>query len=80
MVAPLESQRTNGWLPHVQGSPQSMQRQAPRNRNGQGFPRRPLMVGPAKRYVYSPENHGGLQNDGLEKVTPFKNGNFGYLC
>ena len=23
---------------------------------------------------------GGPQNDGLEKVTPFKHGNFWYLC
>ena len=31
--------------------------------------------------AYSPENKRlDTQNDGLEKVTPFKNGNFWYLC
>ena len=30
--------------------------------------------------IYTPENkHGGPQNEGLEKVTPFKKGNCWYL-
>ena len=27
-----------------------------------------------------PKTNMDTQNDGLEKVTPFKNGNFWYLC
>ena len=27
-----------------------------------------------------PKTNLDIQNDGLEKVTPFKNGNFWYLC
>ena len=27
-----------------------------------------------------PKTNMDTQNDGLEKVPPFKNGNFGYLC
>ena len=27
-----------------------------------------------------PKTNMGTQNDGLEKVTPFKHGNFWYLC
>ena len=31
--------------------------------------------------IYTPpETNLDTQNDGLEKVTPFKNGNFWYLC
>ena len=33
------------------------------------------------KQMHTPENERlDTQNDGLEKVAPFKNGNFWYLC